>query len=88
MGLLVAVPEVMYRAQDVGSRTFRSIEAFTIAMGTYMVLCIPLSLLGRMLERKLANSSAKLATNSPSYLSNMDLVSKKLLHRDSASGKR
>jgi len=85
MGLLVAVPEVMYRAHDVGSRTFQSMGAFTIAMGTYMVLCIPLSLAGRALERSLTRSGTTTAADSPSTLSELNLPSKKLLHRDPSS---
>lgn len=51
--LTIAVPEIMYRANNVASATYQSLAVFAIAGAIYFALCFPLSRLAIALERKL-----------------------------------
>lgn len=52
LALTISVPELMYRAYDVASQTFRSMEVYAIAGVIYLAFCVPLSFLVRRLERR------------------------------------
>jgi His/Glu/Gln/Arg/opine family amino acid ABC transporter permease subunit len=52
LALTISVPELMYRAYDVASQTFRSMEIYSVAGVIYLAFCVPLSLLVRRLERR------------------------------------
>ena len=52
LALTISVPELMYRAFDVASQTFRSMEIYSVAGVIYLAFCVPLSLLVRRLERR------------------------------------
>jgi ABC-type amino acid transport system permease subunit len=49
---LIATPDLMLRAQDLSSVYFMPLETYLIVGAMYFVLCFPLSLAVRMLERK------------------------------------
>jgi His/Glu/Gln/Arg/opine family amino acid ABC transporter permease subunit len=49
---LIAAPDLMLRAQDLSSVYFMPLETYLIVGAIYFVLCFPLSLAVRMLERK------------------------------------
>jgi ectoine/hydroxyectoine ABC transporter permease protein EhuC len=49
---LIATPDLMLRAQDLSSVYFMPLETYLIVGGMYFVMCFPLSLLIRSLERK------------------------------------
>jgi His/Glu/Gln/Arg/opine family amino acid ABC transporter permease subunit len=51
---LIATPDLMLRAQDLSSVYFMPLETYLIVGAMYFVLCFPLSLAVRMLERKTA----------------------------------
>jgi His/Glu/Gln/Arg/opine family amino acid ABC transporter permease subunit len=51
LALTISVPEIMYRAYDVSSQTFRSMEVFSIAGMIYLAICFPLSRAVKYLER-------------------------------------
>lgn len=52
LALTIAVPEIMYRSYDVASQTFRSMEVYTMAAAIYLAMCLPLSRLVKVLERR------------------------------------
>jgi ABC-type amino acid transport system permease subunit len=52
LALTISVPEIMYRAYDVASQTFRSMEVYVLAGIIYLAICFPLSRLARRLERR------------------------------------
>jgi His/Glu/Gln/Arg/opine family amino acid ABC transporter permease subunit len=54
LALTIAVPEIMYRSYDVASQTFRSMEVYAMAGAIYLAVCLPLSRLVRVLERRQA----------------------------------
>jgi His/Glu/Gln/Arg/opine family amino acid ABC transporter permease subunit len=54
LALTISVPEIMYRAYDVASQTFRSMDVYVIAGIIYLAICFPLSRLARRLERRAA----------------------------------
>jgi His/Glu/Gln/Arg/opine family amino acid ABC transporter permease subunit len=49
---LIATPDLMLRAQDLSSVYFMPLETYLIVGAMYFVMCFPLSLLIRNLERK------------------------------------
>lgn len=49
---LIATPDLMLRAQDLSSVYFMPLETYLIVGAMYFVLCFPLSIAVRMLERK------------------------------------
>jgi polar amino acid transport system permease protein len=49
---LIATPDLMLRAQDLSSVYFMPLETYLIVGCMYFVLCFPLSIAVRMLERK------------------------------------
>jgi His/Glu/Gln/Arg/opine family amino acid ABC transporter permease subunit len=49
---LIATPDLMLRAQDLSSVYFMPLETYLIVGAMYFVMCFPLSLLIRSLERK------------------------------------
>jgi polar amino acid transport system permease protein len=52
LALTIAVPEIMYRSYDVASQTFRSMEVYAMAGAIYLAICLPLSRLVKVLERR------------------------------------
>ncbi|WP_200841138.1 amino acid ABC transporter permease, partial [Geminicoccus flavidas] len=48
---LIAAPDLMLRAQDLSSQYFMPLEIYLIVGAMYFVLCFPLSLLVRRIER-------------------------------------
>jgi ABC-type amino acid transport system permease subunit len=54
LALTIAVPEIMYRSYDAASQSFRSIEIYAMAGAIYVAICLPLSQLAQVLERRRA----------------------------------
>lgn len=52
LALTISVPEIMYRAYDAASQSFRSLEIYAMAGAIYLLMCYPLSRLVRRLELK------------------------------------
>lgn len=52
---LIAAPDLMLRAQDLSAVYFMPLEIYVLVGGMYFVMCYPLSLGVRLLERKTAN---------------------------------
>jgi polar amino acid transport system permease protein len=50
--LAISVVEVVSKAQEIGSQTFRFTEPFTLAGLLFLVLSYPASMLVRRLERR------------------------------------
>jgi His/Glu/Gln/Arg/opine family amino acid ABC transporter permease subunit len=51
---IIAAPELMLRAKDIASSTFRPMHLFVLAAVLYFIMSYPLSLLARWLEKRLA----------------------------------
>jgi His/Glu/Gln/Arg/opine family amino acid ABC transporter permease subunit len=52
LALTISVPEIMYRAYDAASQSFRSLEIYAMAGVIYVVICYPLSRLAKALEAR------------------------------------
>ncbi|WP_421696548.1 amino acid ABC transporter permease [Aestuariivirga sp.] len=52
LALTISVPEIMYRAYDVASQTFRSMDVYAITGVIYLMICVPLSFFVRRLEKR------------------------------------
>jgi His/Glu/Gln/Arg/opine family amino acid ABC transporter permease subunit len=51
---IIAAPELMLRAKDIASSSFRPMHLFVLAAVLYFIMSYPLSLLARRLEKRLA----------------------------------
>lgn len=49
---LIAAPDLMLRANDLSSQTFKPLEIYLVVGAIYFVICFPLSLAVRALERR------------------------------------
>jgi polar amino acid transport system permease protein len=54
LALTIAVPEIMYRSYDAASQSFRSLEIYAMAGVIYIVICLPLSQIAQIFERRRA----------------------------------
>jgi His/Glu/Gln/Arg/opine family amino acid ABC transporter permease subunit len=52
LALTITVPDIMYRAYDAASQSFRSMQIYAMAGAIYLALCYPLSRLAKYLESK------------------------------------
>ena len=57
---IIAVPELLWRAQRVGQSNFRSLETLLLAAGVYWALTIVLSLFQDRLEKRMAESDRRI----------------------------
>lgn len=57
---VIAVPELLWRAQRVGQSNFRSLETFLIAAAIYWALTIVLSVFQDRLEKRMAESDRRI----------------------------
>ena len=51
---IIAAPELMLRAKDIASSSFRPMHLFVLAAIMYFIMSYPLSMLARSLEARLA----------------------------------
>ncbi len=49
---LIAAPDLMLRANDLSSQTFKPLEIYLVVGAIYFVICFPLSLVVRALEKR------------------------------------
>ena len=56
----IGVAEMTFAATQITAKTARSFEPYLVLAGLYLTLTIPLSLLARRLERRLARSARPL----------------------------
>jgi polar amino acid transport system permease protein len=57
---IIAVPELLWRAQRVGQSNFRTLETLLLAAGVYWALTIVLSLFQDRLEKRMAESDRRI----------------------------
>jgi ABC-type amino acid transport system permease subunit len=57
---IIAVPELLWRAQRVGQSNFRTLETLMVAAGIYWGLTIVLSIVQDRLEKRMAESDRRI----------------------------
>ena len=53
---IIAAPELMLRAKDIASSSFRPMHLFVLAAILYFIMSYPLSIVARWLEARLARA--------------------------------
>jgi polar amino acid transport system permease protein len=49
---IIGVPDLMHKAEELDSRTFRTMEVFTFTAGMYLMILLPLTRAAQLVEKR------------------------------------